>query len=215
MESARYLSIPKPGMEKIIFASRNRGKIEEIKALLADIEVTLQSLDEYPNLPDVREDGDSFLDNALKKARTIAELTGETVLADDSGLEVTILGGAPGIYSARYAGDGADDEKNILKLLRNLEGVPSEEREAAFRCVLVLYRPDGRYHTFDGRWEGVISEAPVGKGGFGYDPVFYLPEQGVSAAELPAGIKNRISHRAKAAEKLIIWLQQGTHKNGA
>jgi XTP/dITP diphosphohydrolase len=202
-------------LKKIILASRNRGKIEEIKALLAESGVTLQSLVDYPNLPDIREDGDSFLDNALKKARTIAELTGETVLADDSGLEVTVLGGAPGIYSARYAGDSADDEKNILKLLSNLEGVPSEEREAAFRCVLVLYRPDGRYYTYDGKWNGRIAEAPAGKGGFGYDPVFYLPEQGVTAAELPAEIKNRISHRAKAVEKLKIWLQKGTHENGA
>ena len=137
------------------------------------------------------------------------------VLADDSGLEVAALDGAPGIHSARYAGDSADDEKNILKLLGDLEDVPPEEREAAFRCVLVLCRPDGRYHAFDGRWEGRIAEIPAGKGGFGYDPVFYLPEQGVTAAELPAGIKNRISHRAKAAGKLILWLQEGTDENGA
>jgi XTP/dITP diphosphohydrolase len=203
------------GLKKIVLASRNRGKIEEIQALLAESGVTLQSLDDYPNLPDIREDGNSFLDNALTKAKTIAELTGETVLADDSGLEVTALGGAPGIYSARYAGDSADDNKNILKLLSNLEGVPPEEREAAFRCILVLYRSDGRYDAFDGKWEGRIAEVPAGKGGFGYDPVFYLPEQGVTAAELPAEIKNRISHRAKAVEKLKIWLQKRNHENGA
>jgi len=203
------------GLKKIVFASRNRGKIEEIQALLAECGVTLQSLDDYPNLPEISEDGNSFLENALKKARTIAELTGEMVLADDSGLEVTALEGAPGVRSARYAGDSADDEKNILKLLGDLEGVPSGEREAVFRCILVLCRPDGRYHAFDGRWEGRIAEVPAGKGGFGYDPVFYLPEQGVTVAKLPAGMKNRISHRAKAAEKLKVWLQKGTHENGA
>jgi XTP/dITP diphosphohydrolase len=203
------------GLKKIVLASRNRGKIEEIQTLLAESGVTLQSLDDYPNIPDIREDGNSFLDNALTKAKTIAKLTGETALADDSGLEVTALGGAPGIYSARYAGDSADDNKNILKLLSNLEGVPLEERVAAFRCILVLYRSDGHYYAFDGRWEGRIAEAPAGKGGFGYDPVFYLPEQGVTAAELPAEIKNRISHRAKAVEKLKIWLQKGKHENGA
>jgi XTP/dITP diphosphohydrolase len=203
------------GLKKILFASRNRGKIKEIQALLAEHGVTLQSLDDYPDLPVISEDGNSFLENALKKARTIAELTGETVLADDSGLEVAALDGAPGIYSARYAGDSADDEKNILKLLSDLEGIPPAEREAAFRCILVLCQPDGRYHAFDGRWEGRIAEAPAGKGGFGYDPVFYLPEQGVTVAELPAGRKNRISHRAKAAEKLRVWLQKGTHENGA
>ncbi len=202
-------------MKKIIFASRNRGKIKEMQALLVESGVTLRSLDDYPNLPDIREDGSSFLDNALKKARTIAEATGETVLADDSGLEVALLGGAPGIYSARYAGDNADDEKNILKLLGNLEGVSFGERDAVFRCILVLYQSDGRYHVFDGRWDGRIAEAPAGKGGFGYDPVFYVPEQGVTAAELPTEIKNRISHRAKAAEKLKVWLQKETHEYGA
>jgi XTP/dITP diphosphohydrolase len=203
------------GLKKIVLASRNRGKIEEIQTLLAESGVTLQSLDDYPNIPDIREDGNSFLDNALTKAKTIAKLTGETALADDSGLEVTALGGAPGIYSARYAGDSADDNKNILKLLSNLEGVPLEERVAAFRCILVLYRSDGHYYAFDGKWEGRIAEAPAGQGGFGYDPVFYLPEQGVTAAELPAEIKNRISHRAKAVEKLKIWLQKRNHENGA
>lgn len=205
----------KCGLKKILFASRNRGKIEEIRALLAECGVTLQSLDDYPNLPEISEDGNSFLENALKKARPVAELTGETVLADDSGLEVAALDGAPGIHSARYAGDSADDEKNILKLLGDLQGVPPEEREGSFRCILVLCRPDGRYHAFDGKWEGRIAETPAGKGGFGYDPVFYLPEHGVTAAELPAGIKNRISHRAKAAGKLVLWLQSGTDENGA
>ena len=186
-----------------------------MRALLAQSGVLLRSLHDYPNLPDICEDGQSFLENALKKARTIAEATGETALADDSGLEVALLGGAPGIYSARYAGDNADDDKNVSKLLNNLEGVPPEKRVAAFQCILVLYQSGDRYHVFDGRWEGRIADAPAGKGGFGYDPVFYLPEQGMTAAELPTEIKNRISHRARAADKLKLWIQRGYLENGA
>jgi XTP/dITP diphosphohydrolase len=201
-------------MKKIVFASRNWGKIEEFKALLMDSGVTLHSLEDYPDLPEINEDGKSFLENALKKASTIAELTGEVVLADDSGLEVAALNGAPGIFSARYAGKGRDDRKNILKLLKNLRGVPPSEREAVFRCALVLCLPDGSYQAFDGSWKGTISEAPAGTGGFGYDPVFYLPDQGITVAELPADIKNRISHRAKAAEKLRAWLEREFRKTG-
>lgn len=203
------------GLKKIVFASRNRGKIKEIQALLTDSGVTLHSLEDYPDLPEIQEDGKSFLENALKKARTIAELTGEVVLADDSGLEVEALHGAPGIYSARYTGEEGDDGKNNLKLLNDLRGVPPAGREAVFRCILVLCRPDGRYQSFDGIWEGRIAEAPAGQGGFGYDPVFYLPERGVTVAELPAEIKNRISHRAKASAKLKVWLEKGILENGA
>jgi len=203
------------GLKKIVFASRNRGKIKEIQALLTDSGVTLHSLEDYPDLPEIKEDGKSFLENALKKARTIAELTGEVVLADDSGLEVEALHGAPGIYSARYAGEEGDDGKNILKLLNDLRGVPSAGREAVFRCILVLCRPDGRYQAFDGNWKGRITEARAGQGGFGYDPVFYLPERGITVAELPAEIKNRISHRANAAAKLKVWLEKGILENGA
>ena len=203
------------GLKRIVFASRNRGKIKEIQALLTDSGMTLHSLEDYPDLPEIQEDGKSFLENALKKARTIAELTGEVVLADDSGLEVEALHGAPGIYSARYAGEEGDDGKNNLKLLTDLRGVPPAGREAVFRCVLVLCRPDGRYQAFDGSWEGRIAEAPAGQGGFGYDPVFYLPERGITVAELPAEIKNRISHRAKAAAKLKVWLEKGILENGA
>ncbi|MBA4422130.1 MAG: non-canonical purine NTP pyrophosphatase [Syntrophus sp. (in: bacteria)] len=202
-------------MKKIIFASRNRGKIKELQALLMDSGVTLYSLEDYPDLPDIKEDGNSFLENALIKAKTVAELTGEVVLADDSGLEVEALKGAPGIYSARYAGEEGDDGKNIMKLLNDLHGVPPAGREAVFRCILVLYRPDGRYQIFDGSWDGRIAEVPAGKEGFGYDPVFYLPERGVTAAELPVEIKNGISHRAKAAAKLKVWLERGIQKNGA
>lgn len=215
MDSDRYSPLTNRDTKIIVFASRNRGKLEEMRALLAESGVALRSMDDYPDLPEILEDGDSFLDNALKKARKVAELTGAMVLADDSGLEVRILGGAPGIYSARYAGDNADDDANVRKLLSNLERVPPGDRDAAFRCVLVLCRPDGRYHAFEGKWEGRIAESPAGEGGFGYDPVFYVPERGLTAAELPTQLKNRISHRGKAAEKMKEWLQEESHNNGA
>jgi XTP/dITP diphosphohydrolase len=170
--------------------------------MLEGIEVHLSSLMDYPALPEIVEDGNSFLENALKKARVISTLTGETVLADDSGLEVEALDGAHGIYSARYAGKYADDRQNIRKLLSDLKDIASENRGAAFRCILVLYPADGRYETFEGRWEGKIAEKPVGHGGFGYDPVFFLPGEGVTVAQLPSEVKNRISHRAQAFLKL-------------
>jgi XTP/dITP diphosphohydrolase len=170
--------------------------------LLAGIDLELRSLADYPDLPEIVEDGGSFFENALKKAQAVSLATGETVLADDSGLEVAVLDGAPGIYSARYAGEDANDERNIRKLLQEMEGIPREKRGAAFRCVLVLHHPDGRYETFEGRWQGIIAEQPAGHAGFGYDPVFFLPGEGATAAELSPEAKNRISHRAQAFFKL-------------
>jgi XTP/dITP diphosphohydrolase len=177
--------------------------------MLAGIDVHLSSLMDYPALPEIVEDGDSFLENALKKARVVSTLTGETVLADDSGIEVEALDGAPGIYSARYAGEDANDEKNIRKLLSDLKGVAFENRGAAFRCILVLYPANGRCEIFEGRWEGVIAEKPVGQGGFGYDPVFFLPGEGMTVAQLSSEVKNRISHRAQAFAKLKEKLRRG------
>ena len=176
--------------------------------MLEDLGVSLLSLNDYPEIPEIVEDGKSFLENALKKARTVAERTGEWVLADDSGLEVEALGGAPGIFSSRYAGEDANDGRNIRKLLEELKGVPQRKRGAAFRCVLVLCAADGRYETFEGRWEGEIAEAPAGEGGFGYDPVFFLPDRGMTVAQLPREVKNRISHRARAFEKLREKLRE-------
>jgi XTP/dITP diphosphohydrolase len=175
--------------------------------MLDELNITLCSLDDYSNIPEILEDGQTFLDNALKKARIVSEFTGETVLADDSGLEVDVLDGRPGIFSARYAGPNATDEENIQKLLEALRGVPPEKRGAAFRCVLVLYRPDNRFETFDGHWQGKISERPLGHNGFGYDPVFFLPVHGLTAAQLPPEVKNRLSHRAQAFQQLKIFLQ--------
>jgi XTP/dITP diphosphohydrolase len=171
--------------------------------------ICLSSLLDYPDMPDIVEDGSTFLENALKKARVVSERTGETVLADDSGLEVDALGGAPGIFSARYAGEDGNDEKNIRKLLSDMKGIAPGNREATFRCILVLYYADGRCETFEGRWKGRIAEKPAGQSGFGYDPVFYIPEEGITVAQLSTEIKNKISHRAQALAKLKEKLREG------
>lgn len=188
-------------MRRIILATKNKGKIREVKAMLEDLNMEILSLNDYKNLPEVKEDGKSFSENALKKAKIVSEHTGEMVLSDDSGLEVEYLGGEPGVYSARYSGDDATDSSNIKKLLERLEGVSIEKRNASFRCVLVLYRPDGKYWEFEGSLHGIINDKPVGNGGFGYDPVFFLPELGLTVAQLPPDMKNKISHRARAVDK--------------
>jgi len=170
--------------------------------------VELFSLLDFPDVPEVREVGRSYLENALQKARTVAEFTGEMALADDSGLEVDFLLGAPGIHSARFAGPDATDQQNVQKILETLEGVPPEKRGASFQCVLVLCRPDGVHEAFTGRWQGRIHKFPLGEGGFGYDPVFFLPDKGVTVAQLPAEAKNKLSHRAQALVKLRQWMQK-------
>lgn len=169
--------------------------------MLEDLSIEIRSLNDYQDIPDINEDGKSFFENALKKARIISEHTGEIVLADDSGLEVNYLGGEPGVYSSRYSGNDANDSRNIQKLLETLEGVSIEKRSASFKCVLVLYRPDGRYWSFEGRLQGIINDKPVGSMGFGYDPVFFLPELELTVAQIPLELKNKISHRAKAINK--------------
>lgn len=173
--------------------------------------MTILSLGDFPDIstiPDIVEDGETFFENALKKAKTISDIVGEMVFADDSGLEVDYLGGKPGVRSSRYSGDDATDEKNIEKLLNQLRGVPVENRGASFNCVIVLYQPDGSFESFEGTLRGRISEERIGDGGFGYDPVFYVPEKGVTVAQLPPEVKNRISHRAEAVNKLKKALQK-------
>ena len=187
---------------KIVFASGNLGKVREIREMLSCIKIELVSLKDYPDIPEIVEDGKTFLENALKKARTVSERTGQAVLADDSGLQVDALGGEPGIYSARYAGEGASDDDNIRLLLEKLKEVPPEKRTASFCCVLVLYNTDGTYESFESRWPGRIIDDRRGDNGFGYDPVFYVPELNKTAAELPPEIKNRISHRGQSFLKL-------------
>lgn len=183
---------------KIVFASGNEGKVREIREMLEGMEIELVSLSNYTHVPEIVEDGKSFLENALKKAKIISEFTGEIVLADDSGLQVEVLGGEPGIYSSRYAGEKATDEENNAALLAKLKNIPQEKRTAFFRCVLVLYRRDGSYDCFEGKWNGQIIDERRGNNGFGYDPIFLVPELNKTAAELPAEIKNKISHRGQA-----------------
>ena len=183
---------------KIVFASSNEGKVKEIKEMLEGLGIELVSLKDYTGVPEIVEDGKSFLENALKKAKIISEFTGETVLADDSGLQVEVLVGEPGIYSSRYAGEKATDDENNNKLLAKLKNIPQEKRTAFFRCVLVLYRRDGSYDYFEGKWNGQIIDERRGNNGFGYDPIFFVPELKKTAAELPAEIKNKVSHRGQA-----------------
>ena len=187
---------------KIVFASGNEGKVREIREMLEGMGIELVSLKDYADVPEIVEDGKSFLENALKKAKIVSEFTGETVLADDSGLQVDVLGGEPGIYSSRYVGEKATDEENNFALLAKLKNIPQEKRTAFFCCVLVLYRKDGSYDYFEGKWNGQIIDERRGNNGFGYDPIFFVPDMKKTAAELPAEIKNKISHRGQAFAQL-------------
>jgi len=187
---------------KLILATRNKDKLKEIQALLSDLDIDIMSLDEAENAPHVVEDGKTFMENAFKKAKVIAEATGIMALADDSGLEVDALDGAPGVYSARYSRENASDASNNEKLLADLEGVPAGKRSAHFSCVIVVYHPSGRWISTEDKCEGEITEKSIGDRGFGYDPVFYLPSLNCTMAQLSAEEKNRLSHRGKALEKL-------------
>lgn len=184
---------------KLLIATRNRGKKREYARLLQGLEVELIALDDLGVTKTIKEDGASYTENALLKARGYAAATGLLTLADDSGLEVDALDGAPGVLTARYAGEGATDEQRYSLLLEQLKDVPHEHRTARFRCVIALAWPDGRVEITEGVCEGRITREPRGEHGFGYDPVFYVPEYGCTMAELPPEIKNRISHRARAA----------------
>lgn len=195
-------SAPAPH-SRLVVATANPGKLREFRALLAGLPFELTSLGEL-GLPSADETGSTFLANATLKARHAARLSGLAALADDSGLEVDALNGAPGVFSARYAGPAADDEANNARLVRALAGVPPPRRTARYRCVLVLVREAGdpRPRVAEGTWEGLIVDAPLGHGGFGYDAHFYLPALGLTAAQLPAAEKNRLSHRGQALRRL-------------
>lgn len=184
-------------MKKIIFATENEGKMREIREVLSDLDAQVLSMKEAGVEADIVEDGETFEDNAIIKARTVCALTGEIVLADDSGLEIDALNKEPGVYSARYMAGSPYSEKNAA-LLKRLEGVPDEKRTARFVCAAAVAFPDGRVKTVRGVMEGRISHEPKGTNGFGYDPIFYLPEYGCTSAELSMEEKNRISHRGKA-----------------
>ncbi len=189
---------------KLILASQNRHKAQEMQAILGD-KITLKTLDSA-GCGDIEiiEDGDTFEENAIKKAVTVMKATGLPAIADDSGLCVDVLDGAPGIYTARFAGEGATDDENISKLLQALDGVETSKRTARFVCVIAVAYPDREPETFRGECEGIILNEKRGENGFGYDPVFYVEEFGKSMAELSADVKNSISHRSRALAKLSI-----------
>ena len=185
---------------EIVLASRNRKKIEELKSLLADMPVEVRSLADFPDVPETPETGSTFAENAELKAKAAAQATGRIALADDSGLEVDALGGQPGILSNRFAGPEATDRDKYMRILELLEGVPDEERTARFKAAVAIVTPEGETVLVEGTCEGRIAREPRGENGFGYDPIFYLPDLGLTMAQLPASEKNRISHRGKALQ---------------
>jgi XTP/dITP diphosphohydrolase len=188
----------------LLIATSNMGKAKEISEALKNFNLEIKTLKDFPNIAPPQETGNTFFENAYLKAKYYAEKTGLLSLADDSGLEVDILNGAPGIYSSRFAGENASDEENNKKLLELLKDVPLEKRKARFVCVIVVYHPSGKYIKSEGIWEGLIGFEPRGSYGFGYDPIFLVPEYNYkkTVAELPIEEKNKLSHRGKALAKL-------------
>ena len=195
-------------VNEIVLATRNPDKGRELGALLGGIGVRIRTLDDFPTAPEVEEDGTTCEANAIKKAREIARATRIPALADDTGLEVDALQGRPGVYAARYAGEHATYEDNCRKLLRELTGVSSAKRKARFLTVAVIAFPSGDIHVTQGSLEGLITEQPIGDRGFGYDPVFFVPEFSKTLAQLTIEEKNRISHRAKAFAQMRAWLEE-------
>ena len=196
-------------MDKIVFATANEGKVKEIKEILGDFPIEVVSMKEMGITADIEENGTTFEENSLIKARALAKLTGLPALADDSGLEVDYLNGEPGIYSARYLGRDTDYDYKNNYIIDKLSGAKGEDRSARFVCVISLVLPDGREFVERGVVEGLIGYEQKGENGFGYDPIFYLPEYGKTSAEIPPEEKNRISHRGKALtamKKLIVTL---------
>jgi len=191
---------------KLLVATGNKGKLKEIQHLLDDSNIEIIGLDQLENPPHVIEDGQTFAENACKKASEMAKFSGYLTLADDSGLVVAALNGAPGVYSARYAGEQGDDAANNAKLLAEMKNVADDKRQAAFHCVAALAWPDGRCESFDGQLQGIILRSARGEDGFGYDPLFMVPEYGKTTAELSLETKNRISHRGHALRKVIPLL---------
>jgi XTP/dITP diphosphohydrolase len=197
----------------LVIATRNRGKIAEIRDLLAGFPVEIKNLEDFGPIPPVEEDGKSFEENAYKKASFVSRVLGVPALADDSGLVVASLDGSPGIHSARYAGEDATDQQRYEKLLNEMKG--NADRDAAFECVISISVPTGAALTYEARCEGVISQAPAGGNGFGYDPVFFFPPLDKTFAQLSRKEKNRVSHRGKALremrdefDKVLVWIHQ-------
>lgn len=196
-------------MKKIVLASNNQGKVRELGQMLSSLDMEVLPQSEF-NAGEVEETGLTFVENAILKARHAATVSGLSAIADDSGLEVDALNGAPGIYSARFAGAGASDEQNLKKLLTDISNVPDEQRTARFQCLLVYMRhaEDPTPLICQGTWEGVITHEPQGENGFGYDPVFYVLGHNCTSAQLTAEQKNQLSHRGQALDKLLDALQK-------
>lgn len=194
---------------ELIVATRNRDKRNELQALLQDLGVRLRTIGDFPGAPDVVEDGTTCEANAIKKAQSAAQFTGLPAIADDTGLEVAALDGRPGVYAARYAGESATYEDNWRKLLHELNGIPSARRQARFVTAAAIAYPDGRLQVALGTLDGVITERPQGTSGFGYDPVFLVPEKGKTLAEMTPEEKNEVSHRARAFQRAKELLQVG------
>jgi XTP/dITP diphosphohydrolase len=197
----------------LVIATGNPGKIAEIKELLVGFPIEVKSLNDFGAIPEVEEDGDTFDENAYKKASFTAKILGIPALADDSGLMVEALGGAPGVLSARYAGENATDEQRVAKLLKEMEG--ETHRKAAFECVLSIAVPSGPALTYEARCEGLIAQQPAGQNGFGYDPIFFYPPLNKTFGQMTIAEKGKVSHRGKALQelktefdKVLIWIRQ-------
>lgn len=193
----------------IVLATRNKKKVDEIKRIVRDMPAAIYTLDDFPGCPEVEEDGKTFEENAVKKAKAVSKYTKMLALADDSGLEVYALGGAPGVFSARYAGEGASDRENTEKLLNEMSSVPNDNRGTRFVCVIALAFPDSRVETFSGYAEGRIGTEPKGANGFGYDPVFYPKGHERTFAEMSDKEKDLLSHRGAALARLYDFLKRG------
>jgi len=189
---------------KVVLASRNQGKIREFNSYLQKLDWEVIGVEQFPDVPEVVEDGETFADNAIKKAKEVMLATGMPALADDSGIVVEALDGKPGVYSARYAGIGATDEENNQKLLNEMKGIPNERRAAKFVCCIAFITPENpeQPELYIGECHGNLLHSPKGEGGFGYDPLFYIPSEWKTMAEITLERKNQISHRASALKKM-------------
>lgn len=193
---------------EIIIATHNPGKLREMQALLAPLGFKILSLKDFPEAPNVLEDGATFAENAAIKAKTVAQMTGRPAIADDSGLVVKALGGRPGVFTSRFAGEKTPDRKKCQRLLQEMAGIPEEQREAAFVCAIAVALPEGEVKMVEGECQGRISFSPRGENGFGFDPIFFVPELGKTMAELEPEVKNQVSHRGRALQKLKLILPQ-------
>ncbi|WP_319469029.1 RdgB/HAM1 family non-canonical purine NTP pyrophosphatase [uncultured Pseudodesulfovibrio sp.] len=193
-------------MDTIVLATNNKGKIRELSVMLEPFGLTVKPLSDFPEIGDIPETGDTFLENAFIKARTVAEITGLVTVADDSGIEIDALEGRPGVYSARYAGEHCDDHDNNEKMLAEMKDVPDEKRTGRYRCVMAAVAPNGTEIHTDGAYDIRVAHGYKGAGGFGYDVIVIDPELGCHVAELDSEVKNKRSHRGKAMQKLLkLW----------